>query len=444
MKISFRHVLWIFSLIVLSGCQSQPYVENEDHAGYLHRAAHELTDVIVHDIFSPPVASRIYAYASIAAYEVAIQQRPDMISLSGRLNELTPVPETPDSGTWSPTLAAVHAFLTTGKALIFSEIQITDFQDTLYPKIKEQLGIPQRVYNNSIAYGQQVAEHILAWSDGDNYKKTRTNPKYTITTDPGKWQPTPPAYMEGIEPSWNEIRPFTLDSATQYRPPPPTDFSIVSESQFYKEAMEVVQAADSIHADYPTRIEIAQFWDCNPYVSHQHGHVMFATKKITPGGHWMGIAGQACRQRGLYLAESARVYAYTAIALADGFISCWDEKYRSNLIRPETYINKYIDPDWRPVLQTPPFPEHTSGHSVISSAAGEMLTALLGDQFAFTDSVELEYGLPLRHFSSFREAYHEAAVSRLYGGIHYRPAIDVGVKQGQALGTYIVEKLVQQ
>ena len=437
-------MFWLLALVVLGSCSQEPYTETEDHTAYLHRSADQLTDVIVHDIFSPPVASRIYAYASVAGYETAIRQDSTYISLSGRLNALTPVPEAPAAGTWSPTLATVHAFLTTGKALIFSEIQISDFQDTLYPEIKSALHMPQQVYEHSIAYGQQVSDHILAWAAGDHYKETRTFPKYTITDDPAKWQPTPPAYIEGIEPNWSRIRPFVLDSATQFRPAPPTAFSRDAGSPFYREAMEVRDAADSVHADFPMRIEIAQFWDCNPYVSHQHGHVMFATKKITPGGHWMGIAGQACRQQKLNLAASARVYAYTAVALADGFISCWDEKYRSNLVRPETYINAYIDPDWRPVLQTPPFPEYTSGHSVISSAAGEMLTALLGDNIAFTDSVELEYGLPVRHFTSFREAYHEAAVSRLYGGIHYRPAIDDGVKQGQQLGAFIVRKLVSE
>lgn len=142
------------------------------------------------------------------------------------------------------------------------------------------------------------------------------------------------------------------------------------------------------------------------------------------------------------MAATARVYAFVAISLADGFIACWDEKYRSNLVRPETFINTHIDPDWRPVLQTPPFPEHTSGHSVISSAAGEVLTALFGDNFAYTDSVELDYGLPVRSFSSFREAYQEAAMSRLYGGIHYMPAISDGIEQGQKLGRFLVEKLI--
>jgi hypothetical protein len=168
---------------------------------------------------------------------------------------------------------------------------------------------------------------------------------------------------------------------------------------------------------------------------------MHATKKITPGGHWMGITSIACKNNGANFVKSVQAYALTSIALADGFISCWDEKYRSNLVRPETVINENIDPDWIPLLQTPPFPEHTSGHSVISRAAAVALTSLFGDNFAFEDDTEMEYGLPMRKFNSFMHASEEAAISRLYGGIHYRPAIDYGVAQGEQVGNFVVKNL---
>jgi len=169
--------------------------------------------------------------------------------------------------------------------------------------------------------------------------------------------------------------------------------------------------------------------------------VMHATKKITPGGHWVGITGIACKQTNADFAESLQAYVMSSIAVFDGFISCWDEKYRSNLTRPETVINEYFDQDWVPLLQTPPFPEHTSGHSVISRAAATALTSVFGDNFAYADDVELEYGLPIRNFTSFYQASEEAAISRLYGGIHYRPAIDYGVDQGQQVGDLIVKRL---
>jgi len=168
---------------------------------------------------------------------------------------------------------------------------------------------------------------------------------------------------------------------------------------------------------------------------------MHATKKITPGGHWIGIISIACRKAEADFVKSAHAYALTSIALNDAFISCWDEKYRSNLVRPETVINENIDPDWVPILQTPPFPEHTSGHSVISRAAAIALTSIFGDDFSYEDDVELQYGLPVRKFNSFIEASEEAAISRLYGGIHYMPSITYGVQQGEAVGKFVVENL---
>jgi hypothetical protein len=169
---------------------------------------------------------------------------------------------------------------------------------------------------------------------------------------------------------------------------------------------------------------------------------MYATKKITPGGHWIGITKIACEKDKADLMKTVEAYTLTSIALFDGFISCWDEKYRSNLLRPETVINQNIDEDWLPALQTPPFPEHTSGHSVISRAAAVALTSIFGEDFAFLDTTEEEYGLPAREFTSFYHASDEAAVSRLYGGIHYRPAIDYGVEQGEKVGKLVTKEVI--
>jgi hypothetical protein len=168
---------------------------------------------------------------------------------------------------------------------------------------------------------------------------------------------------------------------------------------------------------------------------------MFATKKITPGGHWIGITNIATRNAKADFMQTVEAYTLVSISLFDGFISCWDEKYRSELIRPETVINKYIDENWAPVLQTPPFPEYTSGHSVISAAAAATLTSLFGEPFSFEDDTELEYGLPPRTFNSFYEASNEAAISRLYGGIHYLPACENGIVQGKALGKFVVSNI---
>ena len=404
-------------------------------ASVYHETMQQLTDVMVHDIFSPPVASRIYAYPSIAGYEVLALNNNDYQSLAGQLTDFTPIPKPVNEISYD--LAAVEALLKVGTALIFSEDQMNEYREKLYKNLRK--GVDKDFFANSVAYGQTVAQHILAWADKDNYKETRTYPKFTVTDDPTRWQPTPPAYMDAIEPSWSQMRPFVIDSAAQFAPIRPTPYNVEDKnSLFYKELMEVYEVGNNLTQEQK---EIASFWDCNPYVMNVTGHVMYASKKITPGGHWIGIVKLACEMKEKNIAQSSEAYALTSIALADAFISCWDEKYRSNLIRPETLINKYIDEDWLPLLQTPPFPEYTSGHSVISNAAAIAMTSLFGDDFAFDDDTEVKYGLGVRSFKSFIHASEEAAISRLYGGIHYQPAIQNGVTQGRALGRFVVDNL---
>ena len=289
-----------------------------------------------------------------------------------------------------------------------------------------------------------MAEHIAQWMDKDNYKQTRTMSKFNVVSeDVGRWQPTPPSYMDGLEPHWNKIRPFVIDSAAQFKPAPPPPFSMEKDSDFYKELKEVYDISNRITAegDSSDEIQMAQFWDCNPYVSVTRGHLMFATKKITPGAHWIGITKIACKKDDFNFDDTVFAYTKTSIAIADAFISCWDEKYRSNLVRPETLINAYINDNWKPILQTPPFPEYSSGHSVVSGAASVALNSIFGNNFAFDDTTELAFGLPMRHFESFDAAADEAAISRMYGGIHYRAAVEVGVQQGRSLGNHVVTKL---
>ncbi|MGB3465775.1 MAG: vanadium-dependent haloperoxidase [Cyclobacteriaceae bacterium] len=415
-----------------------PYQKIDLPTELYHQTVKRLTDVIVYDIFSPPVASRIYVYPNIAAYEVLAKGNSNYKSLSDQLNGLDPIPLLKDTLRTDLEIASLKAFLVTGKALVFSENRIDEFEEELNNRYLE-LGVPEDVVQNSIAYGQLVADHILAWADKDNYKQTRTFPKYTIQEDDYSWKPTPPDYMEGIEPSWNNIRTLVLDSAGQFVPDKPTPFSLEKESQFYKELMQVYNIGKSLDEE---QTAIAQFWDCNPYVSHHKGHAMFATKKITPGGHWIGITNIVTQKAKSNYMETVNAYTRVSIALFDAFISCWDEKWRSVLIRPETLINKLIDENWVPLLQTPPFPEYTSGHSVISTAAAATLTDLYGSNFAYTDSTEVEYGLKPRDFTSFFNASEEAAISRLYGGIHYMPAIANGVEQGKKIGIYINKNLI--
>jgi hypothetical protein len=391
----------------------------------------------VHDIFSPPVASRIYAYATVAGYEAIIHQNKNYLTLAGQLHGLTAFPQPDTTKEYCYPLAATEAMLKVGRTLIFSEDDLDKFYDAEMQKFKDA-NIPSDVFQRSIVFGDSVARHVIKWSSKDNYKQSRTFPKYSIEKDPATWQPTPPAYMDAVEPHWNKIRPFVIDSAGQFKPLGPTPFSKEKGSPFYKDAFVVYETGKNLTEEQRA---VASFWDCNPFVMNVKGHVMFATKKISPGGHWINITKMVCQNTHADMVKSAEAYVCVALSLVDGFISCWDEKYRSKLVRPETYINRYIDENWVPLLQTPPFPEYTSGHSVISTSAAITLTAIFGDNYAFTDSTEVEFGMQARSFKSFIDASQEAAVSRVYGGIHYMPACENGKVQGRRIGEFIVSRL---
>jgi len=425
------------SLAISCSKNSGDWKEKAANPDFIHSSVKQVTDVIVYDIFSPPVASRIYAYVAVAGYEAAIPQDQKYQTLAGQLHGLQPLPQPKPDEEYCYPLASVQAMLKVGKALVFSEDKMDKFYDSIMQEFRNT-GMPDDVFERSRNFGDTIAAHIMTWSSKDNYKQTRSFPKYTILKDAGTWKPTPPGYMDAIEPHWNKIRTFVIDSASQFLPRSATPFSPNPGSQFYKEAKEVYDIGVNLSDEQK---QIAFFWDCNPFVMNVKGHVMFATKKISPGGHWMNITHVACEKVNADFNTSAEAYVRVALPLVDAFISCWDEKYRSKLIRPETYINQYINPDWVPLLQTPPFPEYTSGHSVISAAAAIAMTDLFGENFAFTDSTEVEFGLTARSFESFIAASKEAAVSRMYGGIHYRPAFEEGLKEGYALGAFCVDRL---
>ncbi len=432
----FQRVLLlpILLLVAVTACQEKKdYSQAITDGSYFHRAQNQITEVIIHDIFSPPVAVRIYSYASLAGYEVAAATDPaNYASLMGQLNGSEPI-TVPVPANIYPPLASLAAYYHVGTALIFSEEKMHAHRDSVFAELKEK-GIPDDVFEASVAFGQAIGEKVKEYSKEDNYHQSRSFPKYSVTNEPGTWQPTPPAYMEAVEPHWNKIRTFVLDSAAQFRVNPPPVFSTDPNSEFYKRAKEVYDIQKQATKE---QTDIAMFWDCNPYKMNVKGHVMFATKKITPGGHWMGIASIASATAKKDWKGTIEALALTAISLNEAFIACWDEKYRSRTIRPETYINQHIDENWVPLLQTPPFPEHTSGHSVASTAASYTLAQLFGDQLHIVDSTEVNYGLPVREFDSFSQAASEAAISRFYGGIHYIPAIEEGSKQGKQVGEWI-------
>jgi hypothetical protein len=215
------------------------------------------------------------------------------------------------------------------------------------------------------------------------------------------------------------MRPFVLPSGRTCDPGPPPAFSSDTSSPFFQEAKEVYDVVNDVT---PEQLAIAAFWSDDPGTTG------------TPPGHSMMIAAQIIEQMDLPLDIAAETFARVGIAVADAFIACWWTKFEYNLLRPITYVHDVLmDPDWTTPLVTPPFPEYSSGHSAQSGAAAQVLTDMFGD-LAFTDHTHEGRGLPARSFDSFFEAAEEAATSRLYGGIHFRSAIERGVNQGQCVG----------
>ena len=435
-------------LVLFSACKKdQPIVVTTDD---YCAAVDTVTGIMVHDIFSPPVAARVYVYPNIAAYEIIAQNSTEFESLQGQLNGLDSIPTLDKKLGVNQKLAALIAHMEVSKQLIFSEQALEQYRDSLYEKWNSE---NKKEFEVSRDYAMKVVDRIKIWMSKDNYKQSRTFPKFSVHTDqPGRWQPTPPAYMDGVEPHWGTIRTLVMDSAAQFKPKAPHPFSTDKNSLFYKEAKETYDVGNLISTKLlaienaksnviPEESAIATFWDCNPYATVTQGHMMFAKKKNTPDAHWINITKIALKKTKSDFETTVFAYTKTSIGIFESFISNWHEKYRTNVIRPETYINLYIDEDWKPQLQTPPFPEYTSGHSVVSSCSSVILTEIFGDNFSYTDDSEIPFGLPKRDFKSFKQAASEASISRLYGGIHYRAAIENGVVQGTNIGNYINNEL---
>ena len=189
-----RSIFIVLLMFYLSGTRATPW---ETDAAPLHRAQKALTDVIVHDIFSPPVASRIYAYTNIAAYEILVKQNNGYLSFYGQLKSFPAIPA--PSGKVCFSLAAVNAFLIVGKSLVFSEAMLQDSTDQILRWYKNKK-ISAREYAASVSYGRQVAATVIQWASQDKYKETRSLRRYNYLRQEGKWLPTPPVYMAAVEP----------------------------------------------------------------------------------------------------------------------------------------------------------------------------------------------------------------------------------------------------
>lgn len=379
--------------------------------------------------YSPPVASRAFAYLGVVAYESVASGLPALTTLAGQLNGLKPLPARAPGEAYDEA-TVLHAAMAQSAHNFFANTGPTGQRaiKALEAKLQARVidGIDAGAAGRSVEYGRSIAAHVLAWSqdDGGAVITNMGFPReYQFTKGPSHWVPTSAIAVQQMPllPDWPKCRPFAMPSGEACRLPPPPEYSEDEQSEFYRQAFEVYEARQKLTDEHRV---IARFWSDDPMLSP------------TPPGHWISIACQILERDGLPIDRCVEVFAKLSVAMADAFIACWQTKYEYDLLRPVTYIRRVIDAKWEPLLITPPFPEYPSGHSTQSGAAATVLAALFGDTFAFRDATHERDNLVPRAFSSFWAAAEEAAISRLYGGIHFRAACERGLEQGRCVGAF--------
>ena len=379
--------------------------------------------------YSPPLASRNFAYLGVASYEAIASGDDHLVSLAGQLHDLKSLPKRENGKAYNEALV-LNATLAQSMQNFFGNTGPSG-QNALHATSVEMSkqalhDVPADVAKRSEAFGQSIALHIFKWSKSDG-GATIINMgfplKYELKKGPEHWQPTNQQALQHtpLLPNWGNNRPFAMPANATCDLPPPPAYSEDKDSEFYKQAAEVYAVKNGTGTEQKA---ISRFWSDDPMLSP------------TPPGHWVSIVMQITARDHLSSAKTAEALARVGIAVADAFIGCWQTKFEYDLVRPVTYIKKLIDPKWDTLLITPPFPEYPSGHSSQSGAAAAVLTSVFGDHFAFDDSTHVNDNIPARHFESFQAAADEAAISRLYGGIHFRAAIERGLQQGQCVGKF--------
>ena len=461
--------------VLFSGCSRPPAAEPRMVSEWVRT----IYGAIRAERLSPPVASRLMVYSTAALYEGFAAADPDVPSMAGSLNGLTTLPKAEKPRDYDGVLVALAAERVVMDSLFKEGLPTTRagtqrLADSLIAARVAQ-GISAAMDERSRDLGTRVGLAIIAWSHTDGFDSTRGKTVQTpkglaywvndspptvyatqslsgasefvalenpanvmqsgnssdrglILSRPKKAGPILPAVnMAGMsEPLWAKHRPFILKSWSECPAPQPPNYDSVSSSELYRNAEEVRRLRESLTPEQRT---IAYYWADN------------AGETGTPVGHWLSIANQIASARGLSASETARLMLVSSVAQADAFIALWGYKYQYSLIRPRTYIRRIMDSTWEPLIPTPPFPEYPSGHSGISAAAAEVLSAVFGDSVAFRDSTGLTIGSAIREFASFREAAHEAGMSRLYGGIHFQYGNLGGRAVGECVGAKTMERL---
>jgi membrane-associated phospholipid phosphatase len=385
-----------------------------------------LYDRIREDGVSAPGASRLYGYAGITLYESILPGSRDNFTLAGQITDFNGVPY-PEEDAVHDWISVANGALSTVFTGLFDETR--EESRAAFAELRDLWAERRRgnvtpdVIERSLAYGDIVGEAILEWISSDGFAETRGR-EYEPPIGPEFWVRTN-SEQNSIEPYWGEIRPFALSYADECAFYIDYEFSIDENSVFYAQALEVYETGRNLTDE---QREIALFWVDTPGITG------------TPSGHWLLIENELVTQLEMSLNRAAEMYAKVNVALADSFIAAWSLKYQYPLLRPETYITEYIDPVWSPLIASPNFPEYPSGHSVVSGAAAEVLQSMFG-QVAFTTVTFPDGRRMQRSFLSFDQAAREAAMSRMYGGIHYRASIENGVEMGECIGRVAFERI---
>ncbi len=394
----------------------------------------QLYDVVKAERTTPPPASRIYGITAVALYESLVAGTEKNRSLVGQLHSLTSLPQRKKNKKYHWPTVANTALANTIRGLYPTISQasldaINNLEQGFFAS-QQQAVVPGPVYERSVAHGQAVATAILEWAATDGFSLSNNCP-YVPVPVPGAWEPTPPPFNpDPLQPCWGMIRPMVLTSGGECPSPGHPAFSTDTASGFYAAGLEVYDMGLGLTNGQKT---VAEYWSDG------------AGATGTPPGHWIAIVSQIARNDSLSLAAAAEAYARVGIAVHDAFIGCWNTKYIYNLQRPVSYINDHIDAGWLPYLVTPGFPSYNSGHSTQSAAAARVLTDMFGIR-SFTDTTHVDHGLvppqEPRTFDSFDEAAAEAAISRLYGGIHFSFDNNDGLASGECIGQAIRDRVV--
>jgi PAP2 superfamily len=380
--------------------------------------------------YTPPVASRSFAYLGIIAFEAVASDSLKLTTLAGQLPGLAAVPTQIRHQKYEKAVV-MHAALLAAVQNLFQNTGPTGQRTIAAVAAKLELKLAQRVkgkvLKRSIEFGRAVAAHILEWSSldgGADVQLMGFASEYRVDAAAGHWQPTSAIRLQQLPllPKWGSNRTFAIANSSGCSLPPPPTYSEDKTSVFYKEAFEVYTTVKNLT---PEQKLIARFWSDDPMLSP------------TPPGHWQFIALDTLKAKNTGIEDCVDLLARLGMAVSDAFVACWKSKFDYDLLRPVTYIKKNIDKTWEPILITPPFPEYPSGHSSQSGAAAVVLTQFFGDNFVFEDKTHVREKFVGRPFKSFWDAANEAGISRLYGGIHFRSAVERGLDQGRCVGAAV-------